>query len=375
MQETEVIEPAIWLETPRGGAGNFAVLGLPGLDRMMRSVTGDFRPPPIHHLTGLTPRDAGPGLSVFSMPASPWLQSSAGVFLGGTLGFLSDAPLGGSIITGLPAGVAATTSEFSMSYLRPATVGSKELIATSHLIQNGRSLGLSDVVISDAAGKLLAHGSSRCFLIDFGVREAGVIEPLELPTYETPDPYQRPVVGTILDPATLASKSGLEFYQAFFDGEFAPPPIYHLTGLKPVAAEEGSSTWVMPSSMWMSSPTGMIYGGAIVLLADAVLHGTVTTAAPAGVSPALLDLKVHFLRPVTPDGNNMVAKGRVIHQGRTFVVVQAEIYKDDKKVAVASGSGMLIKRDTPDDKPIEPADELSDETTKRLIARNPSGGS
>jgi hypothetical protein len=75
----------IFEEEPRGGFFDPALAGYSGLE-LMRLFLGAFRegkgaPPPIYHLTGLVPTEAGPGMSTFRMPASGWLATSARVFL------------------------------------------------------------------------------------------------------------------------------------------------------------------------------------------------------------------------------------------------------------------------------------------------------
>ena len=369
---SHVAEP-VWEEPVRGGVGNPQVLGLPGLNRMQLSVEGRFVPPPIHHLSGLTPSDAAEGMSEFTMPASEWFQSPIGLFLGGVLAFLADAPLGGSIITALPPKVAATTSELSMNYLRPASPSSKMLTARSNLIQAGRSLGLSEVLIKDATGRVLAHGGCRCFLITYPVEETNEIpDPYQRPEYETPDPYMRPVEGSTISAETLAEYSGLDAARAFISRELPSPPVYHLTGIAPREASEDRCTWTMPASPWMGSPTGMIYGGGLAFLMDAVLTGAVSLAAGPGDGYALLDMKVHFLRPVVPDGSDLIANASITHRGKTFVVVNAEIVNSSgKKVAVGAGSGMLLPGRMKQAGAFEPADEVSPETMTRLRERSP----
>ncbi|MFN2610314.1 MAG: PaaI family thioesterase [Actinomycetota bacterium] len=365
--------PPIWREPVRGGPGDPRGLGLSGAKRMQYSVEGRFRPPPIHHLTGLRPTSSGEGTSGFTMPATGWLQSPVGVFLGGVLAFLADAPLGGAIITALPPKVVATTSELSMNYLRPAGPGSGELFGDARLVHAGRSLGLSEVSIRDSQGRMLAHGSSRCFLITYPVEEMDHIpEPFEPEVFDTPDPYLRPVVGETIDTATLARYSGVDAMRAFIAGELPMPPSYYLTGIAPRFASDSSCTWVMPASPWMSSPTGMLYGGALAWVMDVGLTGAVSLAAAPGDGYALLDMKIHFLRPAVPDGSDLIVNASITHRGKTFVVVNGEIMNTaGKRVAVAAGSGMLLPgRMAERHEPLEPADEVSQETLARLRKRS-----
>lgn len=69
-------EAPAWEEPVRGSFGDPAALALSGVERMRRTVRGDGAPPPIHHLTGLKPVEAGFGTSTFSMPVIPWLLST-----------------------------------------------------------------------------------------------------------------------------------------------------------------------------------------------------------------------------------------------------------------------------------------------------------
>src|SRR5439155_1602790 len=82
----------IWREPVRGGYADVSFLGLDGMERMRASLRGIGFAPPIHHLTGLRPTEGGPGNAAFAMPASPWWQTSAGVFTPGVMAFLADAP-------------------------------------------------------------------------------------------------------------------------------------------------------------------------------------------------------------------------------------------------------------------------------------------
>ena len=81
-------------------------LRMSGLELMRAARDRRLPEPPITTLTGLRPTDVGLGKTTFAMPASPWWQSGAGVFLAGTLAFVADAPLGCAILTSAPPGTA-----------------------------------------------------------------------------------------------------------------------------------------------------------------------------------------------------------------------------------------------------------------------------
>jgi uncharacterized protein (TIGR00369 family) len=99
----------------------------------------------------------------------------------------------------------------------------------------------------------------------------------------------------------------------------------------------------LPYSEWLAHGGGVVHGGFIMLLADAAMTAAAFSTVEAGTAVATLDIKVNFLRPVFPDGRDLVARGRVFHSGRTIVIANAEVTNaDGKRVAVATSSAMFL---------------------------------
>lgn len=336
-------EVRVWEEPVRGSFGDLASLNLPGIERMRVSTRSEGSRPPIHHLTGLRPVEWGFGSSTFSMPVTPWLQTTvAGLMVGGIIAFLADGPLGTAIMTVLPPLAYMTTSDLSMSFLQPGTLESGTLFGRARLIHAGRSVALSEVTIEDGLGRHLAHGTSRGFILTAPGAPPGSLEDAP-PNYPTPDPYLRPVAGAPVSQDDWNRMTGLEVLRLCIDDRTYAPPIYHLTGLRPTQAEDGSCTFVMPASPWLASPAPVLYGGALAMLADAALSCAVMTINPAGGSFAPLDLKVNYLRPVLPDGGLLTARATLVHRGRSMAVATAEVTNEEgKRVALASSSNMLL---------------------------------
>ena len=336
-------------------------LGLPGIEQMRTFLDGYGPRPPISHLTGMEPVEIGPGQATFVMPASEWLLAPQGLISGGTLAVLADGPLGSAIQTSLPAATPYTTAELSMSFLRPATPQSGTLNARGRLIHMGRSLALSEVFVEDSRGRLLAHGTSRCYVfppID-PPPPPPKLERVPVIDYPTPDPYLRPPPGEVVDQTIWNERSGLDVMRGFVSRELPPPPMHWLTGLMPVEAEEGSCSFVLPATGWSCSPLARVEGGMIAMLADAAIASTIQTTLPAGTAFASVDLKVTFVRPVEPDGRELLARGSMINRGRTLATARAEVVNaDGKQVANAVGSAMILPGRTASlDRPVAPAEE------------------
>ncbi|HEX2088671.1 MAG TPA: PaaI family thioesterase [Actinomycetota bacterium] len=364
--ETSVeISPAIWKEPPRGGFANPALLSLSGLEQMRAFFRRLSPAPPIHHLTGMVPTEVGAGTATFTMPATGWLLSPPGFVQLGTLAILADGPLGCAIQTSLPPFTPYTTAELSMNYARPVTADSGTLIARGRLIFGGRSLGLSDTVIEDGRGRVVAHGTSRCVIfpaIEMSAPAISELGEVEEPVYDSPDPYLRPVEGQPLSQEVWDRLNGLEVMLGLMSGELPVPPISHLTGLRPIDASEGTCTFVLPASQWLCSPLARLEGGTIALLAETAIACAIQTTVPQRTSFAPLDLKVNFLRPVAPDGRDLVGRAEVVHRGRSIAVANAELLtQDEKRVALATGTAMILPGRPWSPEPVVPVDETPDD--------------
>jgi uncharacterized protein (TIGR00369 family) len=335
----------IWEEPPRGGTPPKALWARSGREQVQALVDGAVPAPAIHYLTGMHPTAVGAGTAEFQMPATGWLASPSGMILGGVLAMLADGPLGCAIHSRLPPGTAYTTSELSMSYLRPGITDGRTLTARGRAIHVGRTLALSDALVTDEDGRDLAHATSRCFV--FAPQEVPdpppPLPPLEDPGHDTLPPYVRPAEGVVMPEAVWQTQPGLEILRGWIDGSLPAPPISHLTGLRPAAAEEGRCGFVMPATGWLASPTGAVEGGALVMLADAALTGAVQTTVPAATRFAPIDITVKFIRPVMPGAGELSAGAQVVHRGKTLAVAEGQVRNaQGKLVCVAIGSAMIL---------------------------------
>lgn len=336
----------IWEEPVRGGYPDSSVLTLSGLERLRAWIKGQLPQPPVSHLLGLRPIEAGIGTCTFSTPASPWLASHGGHYTGGIGAIAADAALGCAVLSGVEPWAGVTTSQLSMSFLRPAGPWSGRLTARGKLIHTTPTVGLSEVHIEDGEGRLLAHGTSRCFIQRFEPFETEpfVATAPEAPSYDTSDPYLRPVQGTVVPQDTWKEMSGLAFVRALQTGEVGFAPIGALLGGRVVEAGEGVVTMSMPNHEWLCNAARMVYGGVTANLAHDAMALAIQSTLPKSTTYATLDLTVNFVRPIPPDGGELVARGRVFHRGRTFAVTGAEIFNSKgKTVATASASWMVLE--------------------------------
>jgi uncharacterized protein (TIGR00369 family) len=339
------------------------LLALTGLEQMRRFQRKDLPYGPIWYLTGTDLVEVGVGTSTWRLPVTGWLRSAAGTLTGGVLAFAADAALGGALYTTFPPATFLATSELSLHFLRPARPDSEAVLARGRLLQAGRSQGVTEATLEDARGRLLAHATSRNVIMRLpsDPPPPPPDSPIPWPRYEGPHPFQRPAEGEVIPQETWDRLSGAEMCRAWMRGDVPPAPISLLIGAHDHQVSEGGFSFRVPASQWFCTGAGTIYGGTIALVADLAMNGAVHATVDAGTSWATLDLKVNFLRPATPDGRDLTARGTVLHRGRTIAVSSAEVVgADGKTVALANSSAMLLPgRPWQPSEPATPLDEAA----------------
>jgi uncharacterized protein (TIGR00369 family) len=341
-------EPALWRDIPvRGAILDSPARELSGIEalRLVRE------PPPMGRLTGLTFDGADEGSAAFSLPISPWFEWSHGGVPGGVLALAADAALGCALQSLLPAHTQYTTAEMSMTYVRPARIGTVTT-ALGRAVYTGRTMGLSTAEVVDGDGKLVAYSTSRMRIFGDAAAGApargGTAAPPSQPSPRAdaddgPDPYLRPVAGERIGEEEFRTRSGVDILHAQIHGELPLPPMHHLLGIVPTEATLGAATCAMPLSGWLATPFGWPQGGFIVVLADVALALATQTTLAKGEGMASVDIKVNFLRPVAGDGSALEARAKVVHRGRSLTVGTAEILgADGRPVALATGSAALL---------------------------------
>jgi uncharacterized protein (TIGR00369 family) len=327
-------------EPYRGAFFSTEVAQTGGVELLRAMREGRVADPPLTRLTDLRVTEVGLGTAAMAMPASPWWQSAAdGVFLAGALAFVADGPLGAAIMTAAPPGFGMSSAEMALDFVRPATTDSGAIVGRARLLHSTRTQGISETSLDDGHGRLLAHGTSRGMLVELGGWPAPPPAP---PEDGSPDPFERPAVGDVLGQDYWDGHSGMEFARGFVAGDFLPP-VCHLTGLAWTACDEGTATCTLPRSPWLCNGFGILYGGAMALLADFAQNSALLTTLPTGTAYAPLDFKVNFLRPVLPDASVLTARAQVVHAGRSIALTTCEMVDDaGRRVALANETMVLL---------------------------------
>lgn len=138
-----------------------AMSGMEGLRAMM---AGKFPPPSISVTMGFNLVEVAEGYAMFEGTPSDRVLNPMGIVHGGFALTLIDSCCGCAGHTLLPAGVGYGTLETKVNFVRPIKFDTGLLRAEGRVLAQGRTILTSEGKITDAAGKLYAHGTSTCMI-------------------------------------------------------------------------------------------------------------------------------------------------------------------------------------------------------------------
>ena len=137
---------------------------LDGLTLMTGVMDGRFPAPPIAQALGFTIAEVDPGRVVFTYTPVFAHYNPLGTVHGGIAATLLDSVMGCCIHTTLKAGVGYTTVEIKVNYVRAMTDRTGPVRVEGKIINVGSRIATSEGRLYDAAGKLLAHGTTTCLI-------------------------------------------------------------------------------------------------------------------------------------------------------------------------------------------------------------------
>ena len=137
---------------------------LSGLEFLQGIIMGRFPQPPIATLLGFSLVTADHGRVLFEGTPGPEHYNPIGSVHGGYAATILDSCMGCAVHSTLPAGLGYTTLEFKINFIRAMTVETGCIFAEGKIIHPGRRTATSEATMRDANGKLLAHGSTTCFV-------------------------------------------------------------------------------------------------------------------------------------------------------------------------------------------------------------------
>lgn len=138
---------------------------LTGLEFMRRVAAGEVPAPPIARLMGFDIAEVGEGDVTFVGTPDESVYNPIGMVHGGYVCTMLDSALGCAVHTTLPAGVAYTSIEIKVNYLRAVHADAGELRVRGRVTKPGRRVAFADGDVRDASGRILATAQSSLLII------------------------------------------------------------------------------------------------------------------------------------------------------------------------------------------------------------------
>ena len=136
-----------------------------GLELLQRIVAGEIPGVPIGETLGFRLTEAAKGRVALVGDPDPRSYNLIGTVHGGWGAAILDTALALSVLSMLEADQGFTTVDIRINYLRPLTKETGTVRAEGNVLQMGRKLAYSEAKLTDAAGKLICHGTGSCLIL------------------------------------------------------------------------------------------------------------------------------------------------------------------------------------------------------------------
>lgn len=157
-----------WYEEAQkfGSIPQDTMLSTSGLILLKKIVKGELPQPTISKAMNFYMAEASEGRMVFRGAPLDEHYNPAGTVHGGWYAAILDSALFCCVWTKVPIGQFATTVEIKVNLIRPMTQATGEVISEANVVHIGRTIATSEATLKTPDGKLIAHGTSTCAIID-----------------------------------------------------------------------------------------------------------------------------------------------------------------------------------------------------------------
>lgn len=113
-----------------------------------------------------------------------------------------------------------------------------------------------------------------------------------------------------------------------------------LIGCRLQRLEKGVAEVALTLEPHLRNRAGKLHGGAIFSLVDITMGLACSSAHGFDQQSATIECKINYIRAV--EDGDVLCTSRVIHAGRRTLVVEADVYQDEKLVAKAQGTFAVL---------------------------------
>lgn len=136
-----------------------------GMEFLEKLQSGELPRPPFSETMDMVLTELSPGVAVFTATPDLKFYNAIGCIHGGYISTMLDSAMACAIQTKLAAGIAFTTLELKVNFVRPVLVSTGPVHAEGKLIHCGKTIATAEGRLYDAQGKLYAFGTTTCALM------------------------------------------------------------------------------------------------------------------------------------------------------------------------------------------------------------------
>lgn len=143
-------------------------------------------------------------------------------------------------------------------------------------------------------------------------------------------------------PEQVAGLSGIQLFEAMFEGRLPPPPIGATLSFLPVHITPGHAVFQGKPQFGHYNPLGTVHGGWFATLLDSALACAVHSQLPAGKSYTTLELKMNLVRALTEDVPLVRAEAHVVHPGKQVATAEGRLVGPDGRLYAHASTTCLV---------------------------------
>jgi uncharacterized protein (TIGR00369 family) len=139
---------------------------LDGLEQLRALISGSRPPPPFAEATGIRLTEVEHGRVVFTGEPSRRYYNPQGTVHGGWIAGLLDSAMGCAVHSALRPSQSYTTIDMTTGYVRAVVEDTGTLRCEGRLVHMGRRVARAEGKVFDVEGRLVAHGSETCLILE-----------------------------------------------------------------------------------------------------------------------------------------------------------------------------------------------------------------
>lgn len=141
-------------------------MGQTGIEFLRDVLAGKIEPAPIQATLGLELLEVSDGFARFQQLPDEKLYGANNLVHSGVAAALLDLAMGAAVMTTLDALTGCSTACLNVHMTRAITARAGKLVVEGWVVHRGSRLVTAEGRLSDDEGRLLAHGSATCTIVE-----------------------------------------------------------------------------------------------------------------------------------------------------------------------------------------------------------------